>query len=406
MNFRDSKSSWMEHGLFEVRALANAMFCSVLVCGAVALFAEAQAAKAPAPIEGISSFENLAPPDHALAQQVLSLALQNHYQGNYRADVELVRSSYRDGIERLLGTMQVDETTGSRKLDLKNLAGEGGFTYRSENFGTEQWVQDQKTSRLRRIANRQYKKNALGTDLTYEDLMRLPLDLLRGGEVYPGHKGFKETDQTYQITVALPDHQTTFYSKVEAEVSKSPLRIRSLVLFDKHGKRCKQVDMTGYTEVQGKWLLQGFKVINCDSSASTWVALRNPVLPDLGSMAKADHVHVHQPMPSVLGPGGLMGGYSKSQSQTTFQAPFSVPVNTPLNLSNPGQSMALPGSQVLPQSKEPQLFMPTSGKPRMTPEVGGVQAGVKPAPEPDEAEAETADEAEVETGLEEPIMDE
>lgn len=262
------------------------------------LLAEAQAAKVPlntenAPSFGASTLANLVPPEHTKAHQVLSLALQNHYQGNYRADVELVRSSYRDGIERLLGTLQVEESTGSRKLDLKDLAGEGAFSYRSENFGAEQWVQDQKTLRLRRIANRQYKKTALGTDLTYEDLMRLPLDLLRDSDAF---KGFRETDSAYYVTVGLRSQEATFYSKVEAEVAKSPMRINSLVLFDKHGQRCKQVDITGYTEVQGKWLLKGFKVINCDSSASTWLTLRNPILPDLGSVAKADHVHVAKPV--------------------------------------------------------------------------------------------------------------
>jgi Outer membrane lipoprotein-sorting protein len=338
--------------------LSNSVSTSLKVgvlAGVMAFLAEAQAAKAPPMTDHVKGFENLAPPDHALAQQVLSLALENQYQGNYRTDVEMVRSSYRDGIERLLGTLQVEESTGSRKLELKDMTGEGGYTYRSENFGAEQWVQDQKTQRMRRIANRQFKKSALGTDLTYEDLMRLPLDILRAGETV---KEFRQTDSSYNFTLGLRHQGASFYSKVDAVVAKSPLRITSMVLYDAHGKRCKQVDITGYAEVQGKWLLKGFKVINCDSSASTWVALRNPVLPDPGSLAKADHVQVAPRMPATL--PLLRSEWPLPQSRETMisaprEAPGFSPAAVPPTLptTSPVTYGPMPQGEVSIQGTEP-----------------------------------------------------
>ncbi len=240
--------------------------------------------------------------DHALADQVISLALENQFHGRYKADLELVQESYLRGLERLSGTIQVNDTAGDRIIEVRN--GDTGFLYRSESNGQFQWITDLQTQRIRRIANRQWKKPALGSVLSYEDLVRMPMDILKQGNDY---KDFRQSDSSYELTLTLKHSSGSFYSRAVANLSKSPLLLRSMILYDNQGKRCKQVEAMTYTEVGGKWLLNRFRVTNCDSSAATWVAMKNPVLPDMTGLAQGDHAWsapkpLAQPRPALRVP--------------------------------------------------------------------------------------------------------
>jgi|GEM_PF-6600216 len=229
-------------------------------------------------------FDSPAPPDHAMAQEVLNRALDNQYQGRFHADMELVRSSYLNGMQRLTGTIKVGDTPLDKWIYVGN--DHEGFTYRSEGQGAEQWVINQNNQRIRRLANRQSKKSALGSVLSYEDLQRLPTDILREAD---GFKAFKQTDSTYEMSLSLGRETPSFYSRADAVITKSPVLVQSMVLYDNQGKLCKRVDIGPYDEIAGKFLLSRFAVTNSDSSACTWVAIHNPVLPDLKSLAKSDH---------------------------------------------------------------------------------------------------------------------
>lgn len=259
-------------------SITMAMKRTLFLLAALTLSLEAQAEKTSRPFPAPLSS------DHALAEQVITLALENQFHGRYKADLELLQSSYLRGLERLTGTIQVNDTTGDRTIDVKN--GDSGFLYRSESNGQSQWITDHQTQRIRRIANRQWKKPVLGTVLSYEDLVRMPMDVLKQGDDF---KDFRQTDSSYELTVTLKRSSASFYNHAVASLSKSPLLLRSMILFDHQGKRCKQIEAMAYTEVGGKWLLNRFRVTNCDSSAATWVAMKNPVLPDLAGLAQSDH---------------------------------------------------------------------------------------------------------------------
>lgn len=209
-------------------------------------------------------------PDDDMAQQLLFKALENQYRGRYQAKVELIEESFARGRDSLAGQVEFADDLGERRI---SFAGSGkSFEYKCLNHGKEQWVTDGNSQRIRRIANRQWKKGVFGNLLTYEDLLKFPMDFFLE---YSSCKGVKVTDSAYQISMLLKPAYQSFYSRLEVTLSKEPVLLKGMTFYGLNDQRLKSMEVTGYKQVHGRYLVSDLNVVACDSTASLQMCFKN-----------------------------------------------------------------------------------------------------------------------------------
>jgi hypothetical protein len=208
--------------------------------------------------------------DDDLARPLLMQALENQYHGRYQAVMELVNDNFSEGRDSLTGSAEFADDVGERRICLSG--SQKAFEYRSLNYGKEQWITDDNSSRIRRIANRQWKKGVFGTLLTYEDMLKLPADFFLE---YSSCKGVKTTDSTYEISMTLKPLFQSFYSRIDVTLGKSPVLLRNMTFFGTHGEKLKTMEVKGYKEMDGRWLVTDMAVADKDSLATLRMCFRN-----------------------------------------------------------------------------------------------------------------------------------
>ena len=211
-----------------------------------------------------------ASPEDAIARPLLTQAVENQFHGRYQATVELVHDNFTSGKDSLAGWAEFADDLGERKMCLAG--GRKAFEYKSLNFGKEQWITDDASHRIRRIANRQWKKGVFGPLLTYEDMLKLPADFFME---YSSCKSLRITDSTYQISILLKPIYQSFYSRLDVELTKSPVLVRSLVFYGTHGERLKSMEVKCYKEMEGKWLATDLGLADSDSLSSLRMCFKN-----------------------------------------------------------------------------------------------------------------------------------
>lgn len=205
-----------------------------------------------------------------IARPLLTQALENQFHGRYHATLELVHDNFTSGKDSLIGWAEFADDVGERRV---SLAGpRKAFEYRSLNFGKEQWITDDASKRVRRIANRQWKKGVFGTLLTYEDMLKLPADFFLE---YSSCKSLRITDTTYQISMTLKPIYQSFYSRLDVELSKNPVLVKTMVFYGTHGERLKSLVVREYKEMEGKWLASDVGLTGSDSLSSLRMSFRN-----------------------------------------------------------------------------------------------------------------------------------
>jgi Outer membrane lipoprotein-sorting protein len=209
-------------------------------------------------------------PDDDIARPLLMQALENQYHGRYQATMQLVNENFADGKDSLAGWAEFADDVGERKICLAG--SKRAFEYKSLNFGKEQWITDDNSRRVRRIANRQWKKGMFGNLLTYEDMLKLPVDFFLE---YSSCKGVKATDSSYQICMTLKPLFQSFYSRIDVTLSKTPVLLKAMTFYGTHGEKLKSMQIKGYKEMEGKWLMTDMSVADNDSLANLQMCFRN-----------------------------------------------------------------------------------------------------------------------------------
>ncbi len=225
------------------------LICAVLTVGAACAFAAS---------------------DDDIARPLLMQAMGNQYHGRYQATMQLVNENFAEGKDSLAGWAEFADDVGERKICLAG--SKRAFEYRSLNFGKEQWITDDNSRRVRRIANRQWKKGMFGNLLTYEDILKLPVDFFLE---YSSCKGVKTTDSSYQICMTLKPIFQSFYSRIDVTLGKSPVLLKAMTFYGTHGEKLKSMQIKGYKEMEGKWLMTDMAVADNDSLASLQMCFRN-----------------------------------------------------------------------------------------------------------------------------------
>jgi hypothetical protein len=204
-----------------------------------------------------------------MARQLLSQALDNQYRGRYQAVLEIVEDSFIQGKDSLSGLAEFADEVGERKVSLTGP--QKAFEYQSLNFGKEQWLVDERTHRVRRIANRQWKKGLFGSLFSYEDMLKFPSDFF---VEYSSCKGVKTTDSTYQISMILRPSFQSVYSKLEVTLSRQPVVLKAITFFGPQDKKLKTMEILGYKSVDGKQLPSDLQVFDCDSLSNLKMCFR------------------------------------------------------------------------------------------------------------------------------------
>lgn len=220
--------------------------------------------------------------DEDWAQKLLMQALENQYRGRYHAKLEMVEENFFTGRDSLAGQAEFADDLGERRLILAG--SRKSFEYRSLDFGREQWVVDGNSRRIRRIANRQWKKGQFGTLLTYEDMLKFPADFLLE---YSSCKGISVSDSAYQISMTLKPTFQSFYSRLEVTLGKDPVLLKGLTFHGANGQKLKSMRVDGYQKIEGRWLASDLSLVDCDSTASLRMCLRNVSVQEM-PVAKSD----------------------------------------------------------------------------------------------------------------------
>ncbi len=203
-------------------------------------------------------------------RQLLTKALENQYRGPYHANIEWVEQAFPMGKDSLNGKVEFSDEIGERKFSLTSQ--EKAFEYHSQFFGKEQWITDKNTQRIRRIANRQWKKCVFGNLLTYEDILKLPTDFFLQ---YSRYKNFKINDSSYQLTLLLKPIVQSLYSKIDITLSKNPVLLRNVVFYGHEGRKIKTMDLKGFNQEAGKWLFSELSVYDCDSLSNVRMCFKH-----------------------------------------------------------------------------------------------------------------------------------
>jgi hypothetical protein len=194
----------------------------------------------------------------------------------------MVDESFSTGRDSLAGMAEFADEVGERKISLTGPR--KSIAYHSLNFGKEQWITDASTGRIRRIANRQWKKNMIGSLLTYEDMLKFPTDFFLE---YSSCKGVKTTDSTFEIAMMLRPVFQSFYTKLEVTLSRNPVLLRKIAFYGPQDKKLKTMELRGYKETEGKWLATDMAMFDCDTLSSVKMCMRNFSF-QVGSVAQKD----------------------------------------------------------------------------------------------------------------------
>jgi hypothetical protein len=231
-----------------------------------------------------------------MAQQLLYKALENQYRGRYQANVDWIEDSFTKGRDSLSGLAEFADDLGERRMSLSGPT--KSFEYKCMNFGKEQWVTDGSSNRIRRIANRQWKKGVAGTLMTYEDMLKFPMDFLLE---YSSCKGMKATDSAYLINMLIKPAYQSFYSRLEVSLSKEPVLLKGITFYGQNDQKLKSMQVDGYKHVAGRYLVSDLSVVDCDSTASLQMCFRNFSFQEM-PVAKSD---------KHPGKGGIFSLFSK-----------------------------------------------------------------------------------------------
>lgn len=219
---------------------------------------------------GAADFAFAASNDEDLARQLLMQALDNQYRGRYQATLETVNENFSEGKDSLVGWAEFSDEAGERRICLAG--SRRAFEYRSLDFGKEQWITDDNSQRIRRIANRQWRKGVFGNLLTYEDMLKMPSDFFLE---YSSCKGVTVTDSTYSILMTLKPLYQSFYGRIDVTLSRNPVLLKGLTFYGIQGEMLKTLEVQGYKEMNGKWLVTDMMVADKDSLSSLQMCFRN-----------------------------------------------------------------------------------------------------------------------------------
>jgi hypothetical protein len=260
---------------------------------------------------GSAYAESAGASEEDIARPLLTQALENQFHGRYQATVEMIHDDFAAGKDSLAGYAEFADDLGERKLCLAGPR--KAFEYKSLNFGKEQWITDEETHRVRRIANRQWKKGVFGTLLTYEDMLKLPADFFLE---YSACKSLRITDSTYQISMTLKPIYQSFYSRLDVELSKHPVLVKTMVFYGTHGERLKTLAVKGYKELEGKWLATDLGLADNDSLSSLRMCFKNFSFSEPAA-ARKDHARLSlmekQPLALPAGTEGSAGEESADE---------------------------------------------------------------------------------------------
>lgn len=247
-------------------------------------------------------------PEDEIAGQLLSQALDNQYHGRYQATLELIHDDFARGKDSLAGFAEFADDVGERKMCLAG--SRRAFEYKSKGFGREQWITDEETRRVRRIANRQWKKGVFGTLLTYEDMLKLPADFFLE---FAACKSMLITDTSYRISMTLKPIYESFYGRLDVELSKHPVLVKAMDFYGTHGEHLKSLQVKAYKEMEGKWMPTEICLADGDSLSSLKMCFRNfsftgPPLPRIERgqytlMSKRPEPQDEEPGPDAQGEG-------------------------------------------------------------------------------------------------------
>ncbi len=207
--------------------------------------------------------------------------LDGQYRGYLSAELTLIRDHWLDGRDTLAGELRFHDRIGERRLSLNTP--EGAFEFWSREYGAEQWWKEPVSQRVRRIANRSWKKPAFNTQMTFEDLLKIPGDFLLN---YSGTETLLETDSTVFWRISLTPTYQSQYGTLEIKIDRRMGQPTEIAFYSLFGKPLKTMRFE-YVPMGTAW--QWSRILVEDAERLVFSEWKISVSPQAGPSLRADH---------------------------------------------------------------------------------------------------------------------
>jgi hypothetical protein len=96
------------------------------------------------------------------------------------------------------------------------------------------------------------------------------------------------------------------YTRLDVELGKNPVLVKSMVFYGSHGERLKTLVVSGYKEMEGKWLATDMGLSDTDSLSNLRMRFKNFSFIDPGVVRKVQ-AHLSIARRSLVLPIGAEG---------------------------------------------------------------------------------------------------
>jgi len=228
------------------------VFAALLLCGALALFAQAAAT----PLSIMTAAKNRVSSDTISSRSRMVITA-------------------RDGstTERVIDQYSKDGTNGARTVIVfqrpANVAGTRFLTMDNAAGGSDQWIFLPSLGRVRRIAASESGGNFMGTDFSYDDISSMDRDIALDTHTLLREETLN-SKQCYVIQ-SVPKDSAYQYSKTITWIDKENYQIYKSEMYNRRGELAKNMEMSDFRDIQGRLTPMQTKVSTVTAGTSTTI---------------------------------------------------------------------------------------------------------------------------------------
>ena len=175
--------------------------------------------------------------------------------------------------ERVIDQYSKDGSNGSRTVIVfqrpANVAGTRFLTMDNASGGSDQWIYLPDLNRVRRISASESSGSFMGTDFSYDDI-----SLLDRNVALDTHTLLREetlNGRLCHVIQSVPKSSSDQYSKTISWVDKNNFSIYKAEMYNRRGELIKLMEMSNYSDVQGRTIPMQTKVSTDGAGTSTTI---------------------------------------------------------------------------------------------------------------------------------------
>jgi len=175
--------------------------------------------------------------------------------------------------ERVIDQYSKDGPNGARTVIVfqrpANVAGTRFLTMDNASGGSDRWIYLPSLGRVRRIAASESGGSFMGTDFSYDDISSMDRDIS-----IDTHTLLREetlNGKTCYVVQSVSKDSSYQYSKTMAWIDKESFLIYKTEMYNRRNELVKQLEMTGFKDIQGRLTPMQTKIASVGAGTSTTI---------------------------------------------------------------------------------------------------------------------------------------